>query len=125
LLFIKMAARYDSKHRIPDRAGSAYLKLGKTGDAGYHIPKSSSLSTKKVGPYRILQKVSPLAYRLELPPSMSRIHPVISVIHLEQGKADPFGRTIHPPVPVVIQGRGEYVVAKILRKELRGREHGY
>lgn len=119
-----MVARYDLKNRIPDIASSAYLKLAKTGDAGYHIPKSSSLSTKKVGPYKILQQVSPLAYRLELPPSMSSIHPVISVIHLEQGKADLFGRTIPPPALVVIQGREEYVVAKILRRELRGRKHG-
>jgi len=47
------------------------------------------------------------------------------VIHLEQGKADPLGRTIPPPAPVVIQGREEYVVAKILRRGLRGRKHGY
>ena len=86
----KMSARYDSKYRIPDLAGMVYLKLAKTGDPGYYIPKSSSLSTKKVGLYKILQKVSPLVYKLELPPSMSRIYPVISVIHLEQAKADPF-----------------------------------
>ncbi len=121
----KMALRYDSKHRVPDLVGSAYLRLAKTGDAGYHIPKTSSLSTKRVGPYRILEKVSPLAYRLELPPGMSRTHPVISVIHLEQAKPDPFKREIPPPAPIIFQGQKEYVIEKIVRREKRGKEDGY
>ncbi len=121
----KMALRYDAKHRIPDLVGSVSLKLAKTGDAGYHIPKTSSLSTKRVGPYRILEKVSPLAYRLELPPGMSKTYPVISVIHLEQAKPDPFQREVPPPAPVIFQGHEEYVIDKIVRREKRGKESGY
>ena len=121
----KMAVRYDSKHRVPDLVGNVYLKLAKTGDAGYHIPKTSSLSTKRVGPYRILEKVSPLAYRLELPPSMAKVYPVISVIHLEQAKPDLFDRDIPPPAPIITQGQEEWVVERIVRREKRGNRNGY
>ena len=49
-----MSTRYNSKYRIPDLVGMVYLKLAKTGDLGYYIPKSSSLSIKRVGLYKIL-----------------------------------------------------------------------
>ena len=101
------------------------MKLAKTGDADYHIPKASSLSTKKVGPYRILEKISPLAYCLKLPPSMSKVYSVISVIHLEQAKPDPYDREIPPPAPIITQGREEWVVEKIIRREKRGTRNGY
>ena len=120
----KMAVRYDAKHRIPDLQGHVYLKLAKTGDNGYHIPKHSSLSTKKVGPFKILDKISPLAYRLQLPPSM-KIHPVISVVHLEQAQPDPYDREIPPPEAIVIQGRKQYVVERIIRREKRNGQDGY
>jgi len=50
---------------------------------GYYIPKLSSLLIKKVRLYKILEKISPLVYKLELPPSISRIYLVILIIYLE------------------------------------------
>lgn len=41
------------------------------------------LSLVKMGPFHIKRHVGWLAYKLDLPPSLD-IHPVISVIHLEQ-----------------------------------------
>ena len=120
----KMAARYDAKHRTPDLQGYVYLKLAKTGTNGYHVPRHSSLSTKKIGPYKILEKISRLAYKLELPKSM-KIHPVISVAHLEQARMDPYEREIPPPEPIVVEGNDQYVVERIIRREKRGRADGY
>ena len=79
----KMTICYDAQHRILDLLGLVYIKIAETGDAGYHIPKSSSLTTKKIGPFKILKKVSPLACKIELPPSMSKVHSTNFVIHLE------------------------------------------
>lgn len=120
----KMALRFDEKHRPPDLTGSVYLKLAKPGHPGYHVPQASSLSSKKVGPFRIVQKVSSLAYKLELPETM-RIHDVVSIVHLEQATPDPYGRVIPPPPPLVMEGEDLYVVEKIIRRETRGRETGY
>lgn len=43
----------------------------------------------------MVERVGRLAYKLQLPPTMSRIHPVISIAHLEPAhppQADPFQR---------------------------------
>ena len=41
--------------------------------------KGSKLSPRFVGPFEILERVGPVAYRLALPPSLSRIHDVFHV----------------------------------------------
>ena len=41
--------------------------------------KGSKLSPCFVGPFEILERVGPVAYRLALPPSLSRIHDVFHV----------------------------------------------
>lgn len=52
----KMAVHYDARYRAPELSGSVYLKLAKTGNAGYHLPKTSSLSTKRAGPLKIMSR---------------------------------------------------------------------
>ena len=41
--------------------------------------KKGKLSPRYIGPYEILEKVGPVAYRLALPVEMSRIHNVFHV----------------------------------------------
>lgn len=77
-------AYYDSSHKplnLP-KGSKVYLRL----HHGYKIPGLSNhkLHNQRVGPFKILEKVGKLAYRLELPPLM-KIHPVVSVAQLEPG----------------------------------------
>ena len=122
----KMAIRYDTKHRVPSLEGQVYIKLTKTGNAGYNIPNgsNSSLSTKRIGPFKIFNRVGALAYRIEIPKNI-KIHPVISVVHLEQAKLDPYQRQIPPPKALVIEGQKQYVIERIVRREKRDGADGY
>lgn len=123
-------ARYDSKHLAIDlKEGSeVFLKL----HHGYSIPglANRKLSQQRVGPFKVLAKVGPLAYRLELPPVM-RIHPVISVAQLEPAASvsgpDRYGRRINlEPPPVVNENESEqtgkdgklYDVERVLDKRV-------
>jgi hypothetical protein len=97
-LYIKW--RYDKSHTplLLNPGDFVMLKL----HDGYRVPgvKNKKLSIQRTGRFRIKRRVSPLAYELELPSNM-KIHPIISVAHLEPlppGK-DPFDRPHddHPP----------------------------
>ncbi|XP_075497335.1 uncharacterized protein LOC142534382 [Primulina tabacum] len=51
--------------------------------------KAGKLNPRYVRPFEILEKVGTLAYRLALPPSMSRIHNVFHVSQLRKYISDP------------------------------------
>lgn len=117
---------YDGKHTPIDlREGSqVYLRL----HHGYTIPGISNkkLSPQRVGPFKILKKVGPLAYRLELPPTMA-IHPVISVAQLEPvpESDDPYSRPRpdqERPPPVEMEGADDpapqYEIERLLDKRI-------
>ena len=79
----KMKHRYDAGHRpISFKPGDkVMLRLHR----GYKVPgqENRKFSHQREGPFKVLERVGSLAYRLELPP-VYRIHPVISVAHLEK-----------------------------------------
>ncbi len=77
--------------------------------------KNKKLKPRKLGPYKILEKVSPVSYRVELPKNI-RIHPVIHVSELEPYFEDKFKRKQNPPPPVIIDEEEEYEVEEILDK---------
>ena len=50
--------------------------------------RGDKLNMRYEGPFEVLERVSPVAYRIRLPGSY-RIHPVINIAHLESYKASP------------------------------------
>ena len=72
------------------------------------------------GPFKVLQAIGPVAYRLELPDSM-KIHNVFHVSLLKAYRSDT--RSYDPPPPLVVGGSMEYEVESILshRDRRRGR----
>ncbi|XP_052478526.1 uncharacterized protein LOC128034030 [Gossypium raimondii] len=51
--------------------------------------RKGKLSPKFIGPYRVLKRVGPVAYQLELPPKLDRIHDVFHVFILRHYCSDP------------------------------------
>ena len=85
---------------------------------------SKKLSHKRVGPYPVISSVGKNAYRLQLPKSLSRIHPVFHVVRLTPAPYDPISgrRAKLPPPPVLVDNVEEFVVEKILNsKFIRGK----
>ncbi|GLB36639.1 putative retrotransposable element tf2 155 kda protein type 1-like [Lyophyllum shimeji] len=93
-------ARYYDQRRIP---APEY----KPGDRVYldasdiqTTRPSKKLSHRYLGPYTIERQVGPLAYKLRLPRSMSRLHPVFNTVKLRLAPPDPIpGRRARPPPP--------------------------
>ncbi|SGZ27897.1 BQ5605_C026g10216 [Microbotryum silenes-dioicae] len=89
---------------------------------------SSKLDSHKLGPFRIQQIISPVAFKLELPASM-KIHPVFHVSLLEPYQANSLASRCSnpPPPPEIINGEEEYQVEQILdsRNNRRSRRLEY
>ena len=85
---------------------------------------STGLSHRRLGPFRVVQVIGRGAYKLELPPRLSRLHPVFPVVKLELAEDDPFeGRPGYSePAPVLPEAPGdapEWEVNEILDAKVR------
>jgi hypothetical protein len=85
---------------------------------------SKKLAHRFLGPYIVEHRVGVNAYRLCLPKSMSRLHPVFPVVKLLTAPLDPIPRrrSSPPPDPVLIDGEEEYEVEAVINSCMfRGR----
>jgi hypothetical protein len=69
-----------------------------------------------LGPYPVIRPVGSHVYRLKLPPSMSRIHPVFHVVKLMPVPTNPITgrRTKPPPSPEIVGGEERYEVKEVI-----------
>ncbi|XP_041003993.1 uncharacterized protein LOC121249348 [Juglans microcarpa x Juglans regia] len=51
--------------------------------------KKDKLSPRSVGPFEILNRIGPMAYRVALPPALSKVHDVFHVSMLRKYMSDP------------------------------------
>ena len=84
------------------------------------------LQASFIGPYTIIRKVSPVAYKLELPANF-KIHPVFHISLLKRFREDE--EQVHskeaPPVPEIVGEDVEYEVETILDKWIVRRQVQY
>jgi hypothetical protein len=86
---------------------------------------SKKLDQKRIGPFRIVERIGLQAYRLELPTTM-KIHDVFHVSLLEPAKQNVIpDRTQPPPLPVELESVTEYEVEDILDSRVRHRKLQY
>ena len=88
---------------------------------------SRKLSHQRLGPFPVVKKVRNGTYRLWLPPSMSRLHPVFNVIKLTLAPEDPIPgrRPRPPPLPEIVNGEKEFIVEQILDSKIINRKLRY
>ena len=67
--------------------------MTKQNQIDYHIPRSNSLTVKKLKSFAIRKKINDLTYELDLSDNM-KIHSMIFVIHLKQIKKNEFEKKI-------------------------------
>ena len=85
----------------------------------------AKLSVQRMGPFKILRKVGRgAAYELDIP-SHYRIHPVISVMHLEPAPAAESDPYMWVPVPIepIVRKEGEelWEIESVLKRREVGR----
>ncbi|KAA0056191.1 pol protein [Cucumis melo var. makuwa] len=62
--------------------------------------RKGKLSPRFVGPFEILERISPVAYRLALPPSLSKVHDVFHVSMLRKNVPDPSHVVDYEPLEI-------------------------
>ena len=87
--------------------------------------QKGKLNPRYIGPYEILERIGPLAYRLALPPELSQIHNVFHVSMLRRYRSDPTHVLTDQPIEVAknltyVEEPVEIVGHKT--KQLRNRE---
>jgi len=109
-------ARYYNQRRAPAPTSTPGDKVYLDSSDIHTTRPSRKLSHRHLGPYRVKCRVGRYAYRLALPHSMRRLHPVFNIVKLTLAPPDPIAgrRTTAPPPPELIDGEEEYVVEEIL-----------
>ena len=81
--------------------------------------RKGKLSPRFIGPYEIIERIGPVAYRLALPPELDRIHNVFHVSMLRRYRSDP--SHVISPTEVEIQPATTYSEesVKILARETK------
>jgi hypothetical protein len=90
----------------------------------YRFGMRGKLQPRYIGPFEILERIGPLAYRLALPPSMERVHNVFHVSVLRKYLVDPSHELRTPEVRVEQDLTFHEVPVQILarsEKQLRGK----
>ena len=112
-------ARYYNQHHDPTPEYQVRDKVYMdTSDIKTTRP-SKKLVHCNLGPFSITKHVGSHAYRLCLPRSLSRLHPVFAVVKLTLAPLDPFRHhNKPPPLPEIIEDEEHYEVKEILDSPL-------
>lgn len=116
---------YNSRHSpSPLKAGDRVFILLEDHPVHSLICGMHKLRDNKWGPVSIVEMVGTQAVRLDLPPS-SRIHPVISILHLQPFVEDSFARSCKPPPAAIIDGDEAWEVDHIIGERVRRRRTAF
>jgi len=109
-------ARYYNQHRTPAPKFTVGEKVFLDATDIHTTRPTKKFAHHFLGPYPVVQPVGSHVYRLKLPRSMSRIHPVFHVVKLMLVPMDLIvgRRTKPPPPPDIIGGEERYEVEEVI-----------
>ncbi|XP_017978291.1 PREDICTED: uncharacterized protein LOC108662435 [Theobroma cacao] len=81
--------------------------------------KRGKLNLRYIGPFRIIEKFGPVAYRLELAPELDRIHNVFHVSMLKKYVPNPLHILEAPPIELQEDLKFEVQFVRILDRKDR------
>ncbi|XP_070043111.1 uncharacterized protein LOC142178039 [Nicotiana tabacum] len=93
---MKFYADRNRSDRVLEVGDFVYLKLQPYIQSSVAVRRNLKLSAKYYGPYKVLQKIGSVAYRLESP-SSSQIHPVFHVSQLKKRVGPSIAPQQQPP----------------------------
>ena len=82
-------------------------------------------SEKFFGPFTILARIGPLAYRLKLPSSFGKIHDVFHVSLLQPVRTTKYTHNFIAPPPEIVDGLPEHIVESVLDSRIYRRRLQY
>ena len=121
-----IAHRRAQEAMVAWKPGLAYKKF-EVGDKVWldarnlHLKTTCKLTPRRLGPFEIIEEISPVVYKLQLP-SAWRIHDVFHASLLTPQVITPkYGVPQEPPLPELVDGESEHEVENILRHKFVGR----
>ena len=114
----RMAQYYDARHSEIKPSDKVWLKLAKGTAKGYRLPHTTAIDPIRVGPFAVKEKINDVAYKLHLPTHI-KIHPVISIIHLEPANEDIYNRQRALPGPILVEDEQKYIIDRIVDRQQR------
>src|SRR5712672_160342 len=118
------ALKQTQEHMIKETKFKEFIISQKVWLEGKNIKRpydSPKLSPKQYGPFRVVAKISPVAYKLQIPVTW-QIHDVFHASLLTPYKETvEHGKNFLEPPPDVIEGEEEWEVEQILDKRIFGR----
>ncbi|QRW23764.1 Transposon Tf2-7 polyprotein [Rhizoctonia solani] len=126
---LEIAAKQNAQYYDLNRREATKLEVGDKvylSSANIKTSRPShKLEHKRLGPYKVLEKIGRNSYKLDLPKSM-KVHPVFNIALLHKKPVDEYDRDPVPLPPVVTaDGEEEYTVERILDSKKVGRQVKY
>ena len=116
-------ARYYNQRRTPAPTFAVGEKVFLDASDISTTRPSKKFTHRYLGPFPVVRPVGSHAYRLKLPPSMSRLHPVFHVVKLLPAPPDLIvgRRPRPPPPPEIVGGEQRYEIDEVIDSRMKGR----
>jgi hypothetical protein len=120
-LLKKLQGHKDNRKAMEMKTGDQVWLEGKN----LNVRGTCKLLPKRYGPFKIMEKIGAVAYRLDLPSSM-KIHNIFHVdLLLPYKETEAYGPAYMRPPPDLIEGEEEYEIELIRDMRKRGQQKQY